>query len=77
MVQKNGRRGNRVRGREELIVGNGKRRAGKESFLEAENLRGIGRDKLPKVLSVGAETTDIPLDKRHYYTGTMLSMGRP
>ena len=48
-------------GREKLVVRNGERWTGEKSLLEAEDFRSIRRNELTKVLSVGAETADIPL----------------
>ena len=52
-------------GREKPVVRDGERRTGKKSLLEAEDFRGIRRNEVTKVLSVGAETADIPMQDGH------------
>ena len=65
MVNKDGRRSKGTLGKENIIVGDWNRRRGKKSFLETDNLRFITREKMTEVVSMGGETSNIPLKKRH------------
>ena len=54
-----------VRRKEESVVRNWDRRGGKKGFLKAHNLRCIARKEMAEVITVGDETSKIPLKQRH------------
>lgn len=65
MVDEDRRRGNRVRRGEETIARNWDRRMGKEGFLEANNRRLKRGKEMAKIVTMRAETSDVPMKKRH------------
>ena len=64
VVEKYSRSMKGVRRKEEGVVRNRDRRGGKKGFLKADNLRCIARKEMTKVITVGDETSKIPLDQR-------------
>ena len=65
LVKKNSRGRNKGRRGEKSIVRDRDRRTSEESFLKAEDLRGVRGNKMPEVLTVGTEAADVPLKNRH------------
>ena len=61
MVDKDSRGSKGVRGEEEVVIGDWNRRGGKKGFLKTYDLGIVGREELAKVISMGGETSEVPL----------------
>lgn len=55
------RRGKGVRGEEEIIVGGWNRRGDNEDFLKTHDLGLIARKEVAEIISMGSETSEVPL----------------
>lgn len=64
-MDKNSRGSDRVRVGKKLELRDREGRTSKKSFLETDKFRGIGRNEMSEVVSMGTEAAYIPLEKRH------------